>query len=298
MKKYYHLFSNGDDAHDFILCDGDYMAALARIGICSVTCGCEVVAFDIESTHIHILLYGTLEECNAFKAKFKKLSMMYISQRADTNDAVLNVQMYEIGDAEYLKNVAAYVAVQCTKNGRGVMFYDYLWSSGPLYFRSTKADIVWCIDKNGRFQQPKALGELSYRERRQVLHSTDSAVPDSWLTCNGILLPSNFVSVGRFERLFRTHNAFRCFCASGRDKDKAIQDSMASVSGVSMEEEEARNLAVSFSMRLFGTPEIRSLDTGQRLSLARALRKEYHIGLGQIARRVHLPEKEIRKYLL
>ena len=297
MKKYYHLFSNGEDAHDFILGEEDYKAAMARIGVCVAACGCEVVAFDIENTHMHILLYGTFEECNAFKARYRKLTMLVVSKRADTNDATLNMEMYEIGNEDYLRSVAVYIAVQSTKNGRGVMFYDYPWSSGPLYFRSPNPDALWCLGKDGSYQKPRPLSELTYRERRRVLRTSEMSVPEAWMTSNGILLPSNFVSIGRFENIFRTHNAFRCFCASGRDKDKAVQDAMAAVRGVSMEEDEARHHTAEFSKRLFGTEDVRSLDTGQRMTLARALRKEFHIGLTQIARRVHLPVEELRKYM-
>lgn len=297
MKKYYHIFSNGDDAKDFILGKADYIAALNRLGVCAAQCDCRVIAFDIEDTHFHLLLYGTEEECIRFYKLFRKLSMMHISRRADRNDAELRITMYEISDIDYLLNVMLYVTTQPTKDGRSVMYYDYVWGSGPLYFRGEKVILPWYIDSNGLVNKPIRAGSMTVNQKRRILKTKNLTVPDDWLVCNGILLPENYVDVKAYEGIVRTHNRYRCFAANGRDKDKAVMDAMSRHRGVELDEAEARRATVSISKELFGLNDIRILNTDQRLVLAGELRKRYHIGLSQISRRVHLPEAEVRKYI-
>ena len=122
-------------------------------------------------------------------------------------------------------------------------------------------------------------------------------MPEDWLICNGILLPQNYVDVERYESIVRTHNRYRCFAATGKDKDRAILDTMARERGIELEEDEARRVCESLCKELSGYSNTRMLNVEQRIQLAREMRKGYRIGLSQISRRVHLPEEEIRKYV-
>lgn len=296
-KKYYHLCSNGNDAKDFIIGRSDYIAALNRIGVCAANCKCVIVAFDIEDTHLHVLLYGTFEECERFKKLFHKLSMMHIAKRDDRNDATLNMTLYEITDSEYLLNVSLYVVTQPTKDGKKIMYFDYVWGSGPLYFRGDKVILPWYIDNSGSVRKPTRVGDIPRYKIETILKTRNLTVPKDWLICNGILLPQNYVDVERYESIVRTHNRYRCFAATGKDKDRAILDMMAKERGIELEEDEARRVCESLCKELSGYSNTRMLNVEQRIQLAREMRKRYRIGLSQISRRVHLPEEEIRKYV-
>lgn len=78
MKHYYHLYSNGNDAKNFIITEGDFVAAFNRIGLCCCLSGVSILSFSIEDTHIHALLYGTSDECNHFKRLFEEKSLRSI----------------------------------------------------------------------------------------------------------------------------------------------------------------------------------------------------------------------------
>lgn len=39
-------------------------------------------------------------------------------------------------------------------------------------------------------------------------------LPPDYLVCNGVVLPTNYVDVRRFENIYKTHNCFRTFMAS------------------------------------------------------------------------------------
>lgn len=298
MKNYYHLFSNGADAKDFILDRHDYLAAFNRIGVCAANNDATVLAFAIEDTHVHILLYGEHDACLDFKHQYTRLSRLYISlTRENRIDAVFNLDAEEIDDETYLKNVAAYTIIQPTKDGRPVMYYDYFWGTGSMYFRSGKHISIWLVDKYGSVRTPVAIKDLSSTGKRRILRTRTFDVPGNWLVCNDILLPSNYVDVKRYESIFGTHNAFRCFTANNKDKNKIVLDRMAKVKGVELDEGEMRLACASMCKKLFEQNDIRKLDVPKRITLAREIRKTYGISFSQLSRRVHLPEAELRKYL-
>jgi len=142
----------------------------------------------------------------------------------------------------------------------------------------------------------RRVDSLTARERKSLLHSKRD-VPGEWLTCNGFLLPDNYVDVARYEQIFQTHNRFRAFCSAGRSKDAEVADRMADSRGVQLEDLEAREICSGLSVSLFGSRDVRRLGIPQRLRLAGKMRSDYRISFRQLGTLVHLPEMEIRKYV-
>ena len=297
MKQYYHLYSNGDDAINFILTNDDFVAAFNRVALCCHLSKVEVLSFSIEDTHIHALLYGTWEECSLFKKLFEENSLRCIVVKRGSSDGVrLICELDKITDENYLMNVAIYTIIQATKDGKAVMPYDYRFGTGALYFRSKHAVLPWLIDEYGMMAETKSFEQLSAREKRRICGSRED-VPDSWLVCNGFILPTNYVKAARFESIFKTHNCFRVFLSSSREKNKVVQDRMAYVSGVTVEDLEARELCESICLELFGRKGIRHVTPQQRLEVARELRRRYHLSYRQISTLTRLPESELRSYV-
>jgi len=117
------------------------------------------------------------------------------------------------------------------------------------------------------------------------------------LVCNGLILPTNYVDVARFESIYGTHNRFRVFLSSPRKREEMILMRMAEQRGVSMEDLEARKVCGDECKILFGTRDPRRLDTRRRLQLAQRLRYRYRLTFRQLATLVRLPETEVRIYV-
>ena len=130
-----------------------------------------------------------------------------------------------------------------------------------------------------------------------MLHTRQYTVPGEWLVADGILLPSNYVDVARFEAIYQTHNAFRVFLSGSKAKDDEINNKMAEERGIQMEDIEARQLCGVECKNMFGTRNTRLLDTRQRLTLAQTLRRRHRLTYRQIATLVYLPESEIRRFV-
>lgn len=297
MKSYFHMFANGADAKNFITNEEEMKAAFNRIGVCSSLTEAEVVSFSIEDSHPHALLWGTLKECQKYKDYYEDISSRSIARRRGTLDGVrLCCELYEVTDPAYLMNVAAYTIIQPTKDGKAVMPYDYLYGSGALYFRSRRVVLPWMIDNDGSIGKVESFKNLKSREKRIICGSTTD-IPDDWTVCNGFILPTNYINISRFESIYKTHNCYRVFLSSGRDKHKEVLDKMASVRGIMIDDLEARNLCEKTCTELFHHKGTRHLAPEQRLELARELSKRYHISIRQISTMVRIPENEIRNYI-
>lgn len=296
-KKYLHFYSDGKLAAELFLSKSDFVAALNRLAVCAaVFRRVIVVAFTFEDTHIHLLLYCTEEDGRLFCAMFKKLTMMHISRTRNGKPADLHIQfdMEPAGDADTLKRMGSYVLVQPTKDGKRIMPYDYPWSSAPLYFRGEKVIPVWCVDKNGIVQVPVLIRDMSFNDKKKYL-KTNLKLPDNWKVCNGIILPSNYIDISRFESIYGSHNAFRVFMAKAGVYENSLKTDP--VKGVSLSDSEMRDACHAFCRKLFNVNGIRSLNALQRLEVARQLRFRYLVSAKQLARIVHVPLDELERFL-
>lgn len=298
-KEYFHVCANGADSRNFIVCETDYYAAFNLIGVCAANTQVVVVSFSIEDSHPHFLLWGTREECSRFKVLYETLYGHYAAAtRKGGAELSLRCELYDIGDdEEYLLNVAVYTVIQATKDGKAVMPYDYRWGTGSMVFRKGFYVPVWLFDEKGTICQPVPFSSLGARERRTLLHTRSMSILDHWLVCNGVILPSNYVDVARFESIYGTHNRFRVFLSSPRKREEMMLTRMAEQRGVSMEDLEARKYCGDVCKQLFGTRDPRRLDTRRRIELARQLRNRYRLTFRQLATLVRLPETEVRSFV-
>ncbi|MBP9987764.1 MAG: hypothetical protein KBT44_07585 [Bacteroidales bacterium] len=298
MKGYYHMYANGSDARNFIIEEVEFVLAFNRVGLCCYLSGAVVVSFSIEDSHPHILLWGTYEQCLKFKRYYEEISRRCIARRRGSLDGVvLCCRLDEVQDTSYLMNVAVYTIVQPTKDGKAVMPYDYLYGSGALYFRSCNVLLPWMVNDRNEIERPVTFGSLTVNEKRRICGSK-SLVPDDWLVCRGFILPTNYVDVKRFESIYKTHNCYRVFLSSGKDKLKVVQDRMAQSRGLMIEDIEARKYCESACMELFGRKGTRHITPEQRITLARELHRRHGLCCRQLSTLTKLPEEEIRNYVL
>ena len=302
MKRdYFHVCAKGADSRNFIICEADYYAAFNLIGVCAANIPqVVVVSFSVEDSHPHFLLWGTKEDCARFKALYETLYVHYAAAtRKGGADLLLHCELYSIdGDENYLLNVAVYTVIQATKDGKAVMPYDYYWGTGCMVFRTGPYVPVWLFDNQGNLCRPVPFGALGIRARRALLHTRKLTIPDHWQVCNGIILPSNYVDVARFESIYGTHNRFRVFLSSPRKREEMMLARMTEQRGVSLEDLEARKVCGDVCRQLFGTRDPRRLDTRQRIRLAQQLRSRFRLTFRQLATLVRLPETEIRTFVL
>ena len=294
-KRFFHLCGDGPQGRNFITSLADYRAALNLVGVCAANTEVIVVSYSIEESHPHFLLWGTESDCLAFKELFETLYRHFASRtRKKGEELILEFEIYPIDTEEYLLNVATYTIIQATKDGKPIMYYDYRWGTGSLYFRNAPYIPVWHFDDCGQIQTPIRFGSLGRTEQRELVHSRTLTIPDDWLVCNGLILPSNYVDIKRFESIYRTHNRFRVFTASPKAREEELRRVMAAYHGVTIEDLEARTLCGDMCKEMYGTRDPRRLNTAQRVNLAQQLRRQYRMTFRQLSTLVRLDEKELR----
>lgn len=297
QKHFFHVYANGDEAKNFIICRADFVVEFNLVATCAFVSKVTVVGFSIEDSHPHFLLYGTNEQSESFRIMYERSSLQHIlSTRKTIDGVVLNISIDEITDDNHLKNIGTYVICQATKDGKPVMPYDYLWGTGSMYFRRSNHIPIWQITEDGVVAQPVEIGTLPTAQQ-QAIRGSRSKVPLNWLVCNGYILPSNYVDVKLFESIYRTHNCFRTFMSRGKNKDATILQGMATSRGVLLEDLEARRIAENVCYELFRKKTSRWLDTNQRLQFAMELNRRFRLTHRQISTIARLPEAEISKYV-
>lgn len=265
---YYHLCSDGELTPQFINSDDDFRVAFNLVGICAANSDVKVLAFSIEDTHLHSLLYGTKAGCIAFKTLYEESWVHHIGRiRGTRKGAEIELELIPIDSEEYLKNVGTYTIYQATKDGKKVMPYDYRWGTGSMYFRRKGYQSIWLVDDSGESLDLSKMEDYSERTRQRLLCSR-LPVPDSWMMCGNILLPDNYVDVARFEQIYVSANCFRVFLGNSRNRDQMVQEKMAAYRGVSLEDTEGRIICKEMMVAMFGFKDVSRLDGLGRVQLA------------------------------
>ena len=293
---FYHLTGDGAVIKHFIDGDIDYRAAFNLIAVCAFHAGVVVVAFCLEDTHPHILLYGTYDACLKFKLLFESSYLHHVARtRSSSAGMNLDLDLIVISDNDHLMNAGTYTIVQPTKDGKNIMPYDYRWGTWSMYFRPKHHTSIWCLDEDGIYQKPVPAKEVGARQLRAICCSR-MTIPGDWLICNGLILPDNYVDVALYESIYRTANCFRTFLSTGRKQQQEIQQQLAAYRGVAFEDAEAKELCGDCCQQLFGFRDIRRLNSQQRLNLAQQLWRQFRLSRRQLATLVRLPYMEICKY--
>lgn len=297
-KQFFHFCANGAETKNYIISKSDYYAAFNLMGVCAANSPVIVLSFSIEESHPHGLLWGTLMDCQQFVSRYEDQHTRFATRTHPKGlPFAFQCELFPVNDEKYLKNVATYTIIQPTKDGKPVMYYDYLWGTGSMYFRSDGHIPVWQISENNEILQPIPFGSLTVREKRELTHSQVLTIPDDWLVCNGFILPSNYVDVERFESIYRTHNTFRVFTSSPKQREEEMLQAMANYRGVSLEDLEARRICGDVCKQMFGFRDPRRLDSPRRINLAQQLRRQYRLSFRQLSTLVYVPEVEIRRYV-
>lgn len=295
--QFYHLTSDGALTPKFILLPIDYPAVFNLIAVCAAYANVRVVAFCIEDTHLHILLEGDYAECYAFIIMFERSYIRHVTKtRGTAKSAKIDLDILPIDDENHLLDISTYVIAQPTKDGKAVLPYDYRWGTGSMYFRNREHISIWRFDEAGVLHDPVPASSLSYSAVRKIACSK-RRIPGNWLICNRLILPENYVDVSLYEKIYKTHNSFRVFMSSSRQKDTEIKRREAAFLGVTLDDAEAARYCAEMCREMFGVAVVSKLNAEQRVRLAQTLRLRHKMSHRQLSKLAQLPLSEIRKFV-
>ncbi|MCR4859610.1 MAG: hypothetical protein K5910_02980 [Bacteroidales bacterium] len=289
VRNCWHFSTDGTFAEVLFRDRQDFTDAMNRLYLLARKSPVTILSFCLMDNHIHLILHGILSECNRFVHEYVRQTSLSISRRHGLRKELLTLPVHyqEIDNDFYLKKAICYVHRNPTSANLPYLPTDYPWSSGGLFFR-TRGE--W----NSVTAHPDTVESLS-GERRRALFRTREALPDGLSVRADLILPENFVPVELVESLFRTARAYNYLMGSTREED--IESRGGAISRMSLPDAEMRQHRREISQALFGKVSCRDLDTGQRLRLARELRRRYNSSVKQVARLVGLPVGQVEPLL-
>lgn len=284
-----HFYSDGN-AVDAIFCDEeDFRAAMNRIYVVVQKFDVLILAFVLMDTHVHFILYGDYDECNRFVHEFMRRTSMYISAKYNERHKLDNlpISYQAIGTDYQLKTAICYVIKNPAVGGNGYITADYPWSSGPLMFR-----------RFGYWSSPswETVSVSQAKRRMRLTLNTRNTEVKEVLMIDGMVFPGEFVCYEIAEQIFKSAKGYTYFMC--RSKESDVEARGGAISHLSIPMQEMRQHRDDYCQKMFLTKNIRSLDTQQRLRLAKTLRSRYNSSLKQIVRLCGLKYDEVKDTMI
>lgn len=282
----WHFFTAGDSVDVMFHNDNEFRDGMNRILPVSRNYEVTILAFVLMDTHIHFILYGDFDSCNRFIHEYIRRTSLYLSRIYNSRNAMKDIEIsnQRIGDERYLKTAITYVLKNPLSAGLPYNPWDYPWSSGALYFRNPH---YWTTPL---WRSGIETTVLKVNEIRSLTKSKEK-IGTGIRVIDGLIIPDQYVAVAVVEKLFRSHKAFNYFLAIAKDVE--IESRGGAISNLTIPLSEMRDNRRALTMEMFGVSELRLLSMGQRVRLAKRMRKQYNCSPKQIAKLCGLVYDEV-----
>lgn len=287
-------FSTDGKAIDYLFKDdSDFLAGMNRIYFVSKRFNVTILAFALMDTHIHFILYGEYGQCHGFIHEYIRRTSIYLSnihgEKHKLGDIHVSCQI--ITDDLYLKTAICYVVKNPPVGGMHYNAYDYVWSSGSLYFRR-KGKWTSPIWMSGGFFHP--LGDATQKYLKKTFH-TNELLPAETLVHEGMIFPGEYVAYELVEKLFYSYKNYNYFMCVSREND--IESRGGAISRMTLPIQELRQHRDELCRTFFNVDNTHYLDMAQRLRLAKSLKAKYNSSVKQICKVCGLVYDEAKPFL-
>ncbi|MBP9992891.1 MAG: hypothetical protein KBS73_05585 [Bacteroidales bacterium] len=284
----WHFSTDGNSVDEMFCDEEDFRHGMNRIYVIGKRFKLVILAFCLMDTHVHFVLYGSFRECNLFMHEYVRLTSSYMSNKYGVANkfADISISHQNVDTDNYLKTVICYTIKNPVAAGMPYPLLGYPWSSGSLYFA-----------KYGYWMSPSIGSEATHLSNRQIreLLKTHDKISRNVLFIDGMIHPSEYVAIGIVEKIYRTAKSFNWFLCRTKEDDVDARGGIISCLSIPMQE--MRQNRNALCQEMFGITGTKSLDTSQRIKLARALKFRYNSSIKQISRLCGLMYDEIKDIL-
>ena len=292
VRNCWHFSTDGNAVDIMFYNDDDFIDGMNRIYVTLPGYRVVILAFSLMNTHIHFILYGGFEECNMFVHDYVRRTSQYIAIKHGDHNKLDSVPIhYQMIDTDfYLKVVICYTIKNAPVGGINYNAIDYPWSSGPLYFRRPGywSSPAWLNKSSDNLPQDIKMG---VRRQKKLLKS--HVRPEAAVRMTGpIVFPGTYVAYEIVERLYKTCKSFNYFLCISKEED--VEARGGTISHLSIPMQEMRQHKNEVCKEMFGTSNIKKLNTQQRIHLARVLRSRFNSSKKQIIRLCGLVYEEAK----
>lgn len=278
MENHWHICTDGLEKNVIFKSDTDYIYGMNSIPVCAAGNQVTILAFCLMSNHVHFIVHGKEDNCRKFITQYKK------RLTALTNLSSTDVCIKHINDDDYLMKAIGYVLRNPVSAGIRLMPYHYDWSSASLYFKKPDSGRVG-----------KKIGTLSYRSKRELLHSQTTLLDEYILAEKGLILPECYVDFEYVENLFRS--PARLMYAMSRNENMEMELSGDILHKTKHSDEELSGTIKELCEEIFQKSSADLLSIEDRYRLAKILHKRYRLSRKQLAR-LTMTEPSLLKTML
>ena len=189
---YYHLHTHPLKDGLIFQDEEERKVALSFIAVIAKEMNVDILAYALMSNHFHFIIHGEKVQGVEFFQRLKKRLSFFFARKGRTGvmDKVAP-ETPSITTLTQLRNEIAYVIRNPYVVVVDVNPFNYPWCSGFLYFNPYIP-----------FLESKSVEELSYREKRKIIRSSDAALDPSFRVRDGMIAPECFVNYKLVERFF------------------------------------------------------------------------------------------------
>ena len=217
LRKYggvWHLCTPGEKQALIFKEDIDYVFAMTLVAMCAYDCpDVQIITFEIMGNHVHFVLCGSESAVKNFFALFKKRLQRYLAetrQRMDLTHFACKKPL-TIGTLESMRNQICYTNRNNFVVDPGHTPFSFPYGANSYYF-TPKA----------KQQKDKLFGELTLREKRNLIHGREPNYPDTYVITDGYFSPMNYCRLDIGEAVFRDARHYFNKLAKNIESNKEI----------------------------------------------------------------------------
>lgn len=278
LRPFHHL-STPEDFEIIFTNDEDFRAGMIIMCICAVQFPhLRILAFQLMSNHLHIILSGSSEEAAAFFDLYRKLLSRYLDAKGrSTSLSRWEPDIRPVDSLENLRNVIAYD----NRNGYVVCPYDtpfsYPWGTSNLYF-----------SPDAKMRYYESTRHITIRQIVDIIHSRKFDNVSGLTMVDDVVSPLAFCDISTGERFFR--NARHYFAKISKDLESLVAIAQGIGDKIYYTDDELFKAVQRISISKYGTSSPSTLDKKSKLELAATMHHQYNASNKQIIRILRLEE--------
>ena len=255
--------------------DGTNMVAVALAGL-----RLRMLNEVAMNNHLHFLLEGPYEQVFVFTERLRKAMSRYQLARGNPSLAQWVIQIKPIDNLRNLQNAILYISRNPYVAGRDVTPVGYKWSSAQLMFNQNLQYYLAGVP----------FDTLTYREKREIVHSRELTLPDSYRILDGMILRQSFVDYKRAEEFFESAQQYFRLLARRVESDAETARWLGE--SILLPNEDVFRIVADW----YNVKTVSLLNPNQRLQAARRMKAELMSNNKQIAQVLRLPLEQIDRF--
>lgn len=268
----YHACSSENHPVIFVT-EEDYRTGMTILGMCAILQkGIRIIAFELMSNHIHLVVCGSEEDILGFFRMFKRLLARHMAHdgRADSVKR-LEMNLFRIESLENLRNVIAYVHRNGFIVNKDMTPHSYPWGTNRFYFNP---------DSRLRYSEVrKGMGAV---ERRAVSHSRLFDDEKGLFMTDDYVSPLCFCAINEGESMFR--NARHYYSKVSRHIESYDDIARSIGEDILYTDEDLYSAMIAIIRDDYGTSNPSLLAADAKFKVAKTLRYNYNATRKQIQR--------------